>query len=80
MQEEARHPSLHPSQEDYTPATILTKQQLKSEAKPRDKRRHSTDDETPMGVQMPEDAAAADGEAPYSQKVNTKKYAKMAED
>lgn len=82
VQDSERPLSDRASHNDYTTPTILTKQQLKAEAKPRDKsRRSSTDDETPVGVQMPEDTGA-ESESPYSlpQKANTKKYNKTAED
>lgn len=72
----------HISQSEYGSPTILTKQQLKSEAKPRDKtKRSSTDEETPVGVQMPEDSAATDSDIPsYVLPQRNKKYNKMMED
>ncbi|XP_031327737.1 testis-specific serine/threonine-protein kinase 4-like isoform X2 [Photinus pyralis] len=44
---------------------LLTKEQLKAEALPRDKNRAgSTDEETPLGLQMPDDATT-DSDGPY---------------
>lgn len=54
------------SPEGINPPQLLTKQQLKADAVPRDRERGaSTDEETPLGLQMPEDTTT-DSDSPYS--------------
>ncbi|XP_025832159.1 testis-specific serine/threonine-protein kinase 3-like isoform X2 [Agrilus planipennis] len=51
------------------PATLVTKQQLKNEAKHKNEHRHITDDETPLATEIPE---SPEKEADYNSK--RKKY------
>ncbi|KAF5274632.1 hypothetical protein FQR65_LT04332 [Abscondita terminalis] len=60
-------------QENFTP-NLLTKQQLNAGATPRDKTRGlSTDEETPIGLQMPDDTNT-DSDTPYNHDSKPKRY------
>lgn len=71
----ARLLSAHSSQGEARPqAALVTKQQLKADANPRDKaRRISTDEETPIATQLPDDATATDPDGNYVVPAKTKK-------